>query len=120
MPGKMLTIFGIKLVDHDRNVDQIRAHVVASKELLISLNTEGLPDLLNPCSFDQWGCFYADHELNFVGKHVSLADMKYLIYFIEQIANYMFCFDFNVCFYYFPYLTRFFIIDSTVCCACCT
>jgi hypothetical protein len=120
MPGKMLTISGIKLVDHDRNVDQIRAHVVASRDLLFSLNTKGLPDLFNPCSFDRWGCIYEDYEMNFVSKYVSHADMKSLIYLIQQIANYMFCFDFCACFYHFTYLTRFFIIFYTVCCACST
>ena len=69
-PIKSLTISGIKLVDHDRNVDKIRAHIVASIDIEFSLNSESFSDITTSCSFESWNCQNNQNEMVFLGTSV--------------------------------------------------
>jgi hypothetical protein len=69
-PVKTLTISGIKLVDHDRNVDRIRAHIVSSMDLEFSLNSNSLFDLTTTCFFERWNCQNNLNERVFLGTSV--------------------------------------------------
>ena len=54
--GNTLTVTGFNLTDPDHNVDPIRMTVVASNNLLLSLNPNHLLPIVITCSYPSWDC----------------------------------------------------------------